>query len=124
MIEESQADRTASEAAQSSSGDAGGVDRHDLGLVLGPITESTRAKLGMRPQQVGVLIEDVVAHSAAADRGITAGSLLVSVDRHPVTLADAQPLIDSARSANHHFVLMLVEDQQGLQWIALPLDAP
>ena len=124
MIEELQADRTASEAAQSSSGDAVGVDRHDLGLVLGPITESIHAKLGMRPQQVGVLIEDVVAHSAAADRGITAGSLLVSVDGHPVTLADVQPRIDAARSANHHFVLMLVEDQQGLQWLALPLDAP
>jgi serine protease Do len=124
MIEESQADRTASESAQSPSGEAVGVDRRDLGLVLGSITESVRAKLGMRPQQAGVLIEDVVAHSAAADRGITAGSLLVSVDGHPVTLADVQPRIDAARSANHHFVLMLVEDQQGLQWVALPLDAP
>ena len=61
-------------------------------------------------------------HSAAADRGITAGSLLVSVDRHPVTsLADLQLHIDAARSANNQFVLMLVEDQQGLQWMALPL---
>ena len=122
VIAESQADRTASESAQSPSGEAIGVDRRDLGLVLGSITESVRAKLGMKPQQAGVLIEDVVAHSAAADRGITAGSLLVSVDRHPVTsLADVQLHIDAARSANNQFVLMLVEDQQGLQWMALPL---
>ena len=122
MIAELQADRTASESAQSPSGEAIGVDRRDLGLVLGSITESVRAKLGMKPQQAGVLIEDVVAHSAAADRGITAGSLLVSVDRRPVTsLADVQLHIDAARSANNQFVLMLVEDQQGLQWMALPL---
>ena len=68
------------------------------------------------------MIEDVVAHSAVADRGITAGSLLVSVDRQPVASpADVQPRIDAARRANRHFVLVLVEDQQGLQWMALPL---
>jgi serine protease Do len=107
VIEASQADRTASESAQSPSGEAVSVDRRDLGLVLGSITESVRAKLGMRPQQAGVLIEDVVAHSAAADHGITAGSLLVNVDRHPVTsLADVQLHIDAARSANKQFVLI------------------
>jgi serine protease Do len=123
VIGESQSDSALSKSAKTASGKVARVDRGDLGLVLGPITESVRAKLGMTPQQVGVLIEDVVAHSAAADRGISAGSLLVNVDHQPVeSPADVQLRIDAARWANHRFVLALVEDQQGLQWIALPLD--
>jgi serine protease Do len=123
-IGESQAGGAMSKSAASRSGEAARIGRRDLGLVLGPITEDVRAKLGMTLQQAGVVVEDVVANSVAADRGITAGSLIVNVHRQSVTSpADVQLRVDVARKENRSFVLMLVKDSQGLRWVALPLDS-
>jgi serine protease Do len=91
---------------------------------LGPITNDLRAKFAMTPQQAGVVVEDVVANSVAADRGIIAGSLIVNVNRQPITSpADVQLRVDAARKENRSFVLMLVRSSEGLRWMALPLDS-
>jgi serine protease Do len=121
-IGESKADSAMSNSAATRSGEAARTERRDLGLVLGPITEDVRAKLSMTPQQTGAVVEDVVGGSVAADRGITAGSLIMNVHRQSVTSpADVQLRVDAARKENRSFVLMLVKDSQGLRWMALPL---
>ena len=124
IVGESQADKAKSEPTPSKAGDTARSVRPDLGLVLGPITENIRAKLGMAPQQTGVVVEDVLANSAAADRGIITGSLILYVDRQSVTSsADVRLSIDSAREKNRGFVLMLVKSTQALRWVAVPLDS-
>jgi serine protease Do len=98
--------------------------RDDLGLSLGPVTEEIAKRLGLgsTPRE-GVAINDVVAHSVAGDHGVTAGSVLLDVDRTPVASpAEAQQRIDAARSEQRHFVLLLVQDQSGLRWVSLPLE--
>jgi serine protease Do len=98
------------------------LGRPDLGLILAPLTDDARAKLAMSAQQPGVLVEDVVAHSVASDRGITAGSVIVSVERQSVTSsADVLRSLDDARQSNRRFVLLLVLDAQSLRWVPLPL---
>ena len=78
----------------------------------------------MAPQQTGVVVEDVLANSAAADRGIITGSLILYVDRQSVTSsADVRLSIDAAREKNRGFVLMLVKSTQALRWVAVPLDS-
>lgn len=97
-------------------------DRPDLGLVLGPITGDVRSRLGLHPQETGVLVTDVAAGTVAADRGIPVGSLIENVQRRPVsTAADVQAGIDAARRERAGFVLMLVRNARGLRWVALPL---
>jgi serine protease Do len=96
----------------------------DLGLVLGPVTDEAREKLGLDAHAAGVLVADVVANTAAADRGIAAGAVIVNVDRHAVAApAEVHAAIAAARAARHGSVLMLVRDKQGLRWMALPLAA-
>jgi serine protease Do len=123
-IEESQEDTALSKSATSQTSEAARIVRRDLGLVLGPVTGDVRAKLGMAPQQTGVVVEDVVTNSVAADRGIAVGSLIVNVHRQSVASpADVQLRIDAARTEHRSFVLMLVRSAQGLRWMALPLDS-
>ncbi len=111
-----------SKSPVSQTGEAADLVHHDLGLVLGPVTENIRAKLGMTPKQTGVEVQDVVPSSAAADRGITAGSLIMNVDRQLVTSpADVQQRINVAREENRSSILVLVRGTQGLRWVVLPL---
>ena len=123
-IAESKADSAISQSTVSQTGEAAGTVHHDLGLVLSPITENTRVKLGMTSQQPGVEVQDVLPNSAAADRGITAGSLIMNVQRQSVrSPADVQQRIDAARNQNRSFVLVLVRGTQGLRWVVLPLNS-
>ncbi len=123
-IGEAKADSATSESAASQTGETARIVRGDLGLVLGPMTENIRARLGLTPKQMGVVVQDVLANSPAADRGIIAGSLIVNVSRQSVASpADVQQCIDAARKENRSFVLMLVRGTQGLRWMALPLDS-
>lgn len=96
--------------------------RRDLGLVLGPLTLDLRRKLGIPAQQAGAAVIDVIANTAAADRGIAAGAVIAQINRRPVaTPADVLAAIDAARAASERLVLLLVRDAQGLRWTAVPL---
>lgn len=97
----------------------------DLGLVVGPITDDVLRKLGlMAPPQAGVAVAAVVANSVAADRGIAPGSLILNVDRQPVTSAsDLRQRIEAARNERHGFIMVLIQDQQGRHWVPLKLPA-
>ncbi len=123
-IAESKADSATSQPTAPQTAEAARTVHHDLGLVLGPLSENTRAKLGMTAQQTGVEVQDVLPNSAAADRGITVGSLIMNVHRQPVTSpADVQQRIDAARKENRSVVLVLVRGTQGLRWVVLPLNS-
>ena len=94
----------------------------DLGLELAPLTREVRARLGMTEQDRGVLVEHVKADSAASDRGIAAGSVIVKVGRIAVTSpAEAQQRLQDAGISDRGFILVLIRDEQGLRWTALPL---
>lgn len=99
------------------------VLRDDLGLIVGPITDEIWRKLGLASApRAGVAVNEVVANSVAAERGIVPGSLILNVDRRPVTSSSGlQQRIDAARNDRRSFVLVLIQDQQGLRWVPLPL---
>jgi serine protease Do len=123
-IAESNADSVRSKPSASRTGEAARIAHHDLGLVLGPITEDIRAKLGLTPQQTGVVVHDVLANGAAADRGISAGSVIMNVHRQSVTSpADVQQSKDAACKENRSFVMVLVRGTQSLRWVVLPLNS-
>ncbi len=101
------------------------VTRDDLGLVVGPVTDDIRRKLALTATpRIGVAVAAVTPHSVAADHGIAPGSLILNVDRLPVTSPpEVQQRIDAARSQRRPFVLMLIQDEGGLRWVSLPLAA-
>jgi serine protease Do len=76
----------------------------------------------MSSEQTGAMVEDVVLGSAAADRGITAGSVIINVQRVPiVSPADVMLRFREAQQEKRASVLVLMQDRQGRHWIVLPL---
>jgi S1-C subfamily serine protease len=98
------------------------IDRSDLGLTLASLTDDARARLGMAAHEAGVLVEGVVTNSTAWERGIIPGSVIVMVDRQPVSSQEnVLQAIEAAKRGNQSSVLLLIVGTHGLHWIPLPL---
>ena len=93
-----------------------------LGLKLAPITQDMKDKFSLGAEQKGVVITDVSPNSPASDRGLKAGDVIVEVQQGEVSSpADVQQKVDSVRKENRKSVLMLIQRQDGLQWVPLSL---
>ncbi len=93
-----------------------------LGLSLAPITPDTKDKYQLGADQKGVVVTDVTPDSPAANRGLKSGDVIVEVQQEPVTTpADVQSRVDNVRKQNRKSVLMLIQRQDNLQWVPVPL---
>jgi serine protease Do len=93
-----------------------------LGLKLAPITAETKDKFSLSADQKGVVITDVSPNGSAAERGLKAGDVIVEVQQGEVgSPADVQKKIDTVRKENRKSVLLLIQRQDGLQWVPLSL---
>jgi serine protease Do len=93
-----------------------------LGMKLAPITPDLKDKYQLSAKQKGVVITDVSPDGKAADRGLKPGDVVVEVQQGEVsTPADVQKRIDAVRGENRKSVLLLIQRQDGLQWVPLSL---
>lgn len=93
-----------------------------LGLQLAPITQDTRDKYQIGADQKGVVITDVAPNGPAAERGLKPGDVIVEVQQEEVTSPDdVKSRVESVRKQNRKSVLMLIQGQDGLRWVPLPL---
>jgi serine protease Do len=93
-----------------------------LGLKLAPITQEMKDKFSLGTDQKGVVITDVAPKSSASERGLKAGDVIVEVQQGEVTSpADVQQKVESVRKESRKSVLMLIQRQDGLQWVPLSL---
>ena len=98
------------------------ADDATLGLTLVPLSRAFRAKFKLDDTQTGVVVSRVEPDSAAADQGLRAGDLIVRVGQQMVTApAEISKEIAAARGGVHEHVLILVQGQDGLRWVALRL---
>lgn len=94
-----------------------------LGLQLAPLSESLASQLGVAAD-AGVLVRTVDPHSAAARAGLTAGMLLLSVDRAAASsVKQVLGLLEQARQAKR-VALLRVRTQHGVRFVALRFDRP
>ena len=95
-----------------------------LGLTLAPITQEMKDKFSLGTDQKGVVITDVSPNSSASERGLKAGDVIVEVQQGAVTTpADVQQKVDNVRKESRKSVLMLIQRQDGLQWVPLSLSS-
>ena len=95
-----------------------------LGLSLAPITPDLKDKYQLGANQKGVVVTDVSPNGSAAARGLKPGDVIVEVQQQPVgTPADVQSRVDDVRKQNRKQVLMLIQRQDNLQWVPLPLNS-
>jgi serine protease Do len=113
------------QVAAATSGDKGGqkpTEISGLGLKLAPITQEMKDKFSLGTDQKGVVITDVAPNSSAAERGLKAGDVIVEVQQGEVgSPAEVQQKVDTVKKENRKSVLMLIQRQDGLQWVPLSL---
>ena len=99
------------------------ADLAGLGLKVMPITDEARQKYQISADQKGVLVSVVAASSPAASRGIKAGDVIVEVQQKPVnTPVQVQQRLAELRRQERKAVLLLIQGQDGLRWVPLPLE--
>jgi serine protease Do len=98
------------------------TDLSGLGMKLSPVTAETRDKFQLGDHQKGVVVTEVDPDGAAAKQGLKPGDVIVEVQQSEVnTPADVQQHVDAVRKENRRSVLMLIQRQDGMQWIPVPL---
>ncbi|MGH6922209.1 MAG: Do family serine endopeptidase [Propylenella sp.] len=89
-----------------------GSSLEDLGLVLED-----------NPDGDGVRVASVEEGSAAAERGIQAGNVIVEVGRQPVnSAADIEKGISDARDLGRDAVLLKVQGENGVRFVGVPFN--
>jgi len=99
------------------------VVQKSLGLQLSNLTDTLRTRYKIKDAVKGVVITGVDANSAAADKRLSAGDVIVEVAQEAVaTPDDLQKKIDALKKQGRKSALFLVANAEGeLRFIALAL---
>ena len=93
-----------------------------LGLTLSGLTDDLRGQFGLGPDVGGVVITKVAPESAAAEKGLRPGEVILEVGQEPVaSVEDVQRRVQEARDVGRRSVLLLVEREGDLRFVALPV---
>jgi serine protease Do len=95
-----------------------------LGLELSALTEELRKRYKIKDGLKGVVITGVDQSSAAADRRLAPGNVVVQIEQEQVTSpADVQNRIEQMRRAGKKTALLLVASPEGdMMFVALPIN--
>ncbi|MEO5372765.1 MAG: DegQ family serine endoprotease [Alphaproteobacteria bacterium] len=105
--------------------DRGGNGREKvgpLGLSVAAVGPELRQQFDLPAGARGVVVVQVDAGSDAAEKGLRPGDVIVEMNQREVTNpADVSKQVEAAVKANRKSVLLLVENEGGLRFIALKL---
>ena len=95
-----------------------------LGLTVAKVTTDLRERYSLDKDAKGVVVTAVDEGGAAAEKGIRPGDVIAEISQEEiVTPADIVAGIKDARKSGRKSVLLLVEGQGGLRFIALRIAA-
>ena len=111
-------------AALASGGSGGGAESVEaFGMTLSSIDDSLRDRFEIGDDVKGVVITEVNDDSAAAEKGIQAGDIIVEVAQEEVSSPDQiLEKVKEARDSNRKSVLLLVQRSDDLRFVALRLE--
>jgi serine protease Do len=94
-----------------------------LGLTLSDLTSALRSQFKLANDAKGVVVTDVASDSAASQKGIRPGDLIIEVAQDKVNSPnDVKAKADKARASKRKSILLLVERQSDQRFVVLPLD--
>ncbi len=94
----------------------------DLGVEAGPMTEALRARYKIAPEIDGIVITAVIEKGLGAYLGLQQGGVLIQAQGTPLhTAQDFIGVAERALQQNRGKIPLLVSDQSGSRWIALPV---
>jgi serine protease Do len=93
-----------------------------LGLKLTGITPELRQQFEIKPELNGVVVTEVQGTSPAGEKGVRAGDVIIEVGQEAVSKPqDVTSKIDQAKQQGKKSILLLVDRQGDLRFVAVPL---
>jgi serine protease Do len=103
--------------------DSAGGNVTGLGFSVTAVTAALREKYDLPSDAKGLVVTDVKPNSAAAERGLRPGDVILEAAQEPVkSLADLNSKIDAAKKADRKSVLLLVQSDGALRFLPLKVD--
>jgi serine protease Do len=94
-----------------------------LGLTLSSITPELKEKYSLGEDSRGVVVVDVAKDSPAAAKGVRPGDMIMEAAQEEVkSPGEVSSKIDEAKKSGRRSILLLVERQGDLRFVALRLD--
>jgi len=92
-------------------------------LTLANISPEMKEKFSLADDSKGVVVVDVAKDSPAAEKGLKAGDVIVEAAQEEIKSAgQVVGKIDDAKKAGRKSILLLVERQGDLRFVAVRLD--
>ena len=93
-----------------------------LGLKLTGITPELRQQFEIKPEVKGVVVTEVMSGSAAGEKGVRTGDVIIEVGQEEVAKPeDITAKIQKAKDQGRKSILFLVDRQGDLRFVAIPL---
>jgi serine protease Do len=122
LDESDQQQASVQESPKKKAKDEAGVVK-TLGLTLSGLTEDLKEKFSLAGDSKGVVVVDVAKDSPAAAKGVRAGDLIMEAAQEEVkNPGEVSNKIEEAKKSGRKSILLLVERQGDLRFIALRLD--
>ena len=115
-------DDSGTEVAAKTSGPKTGKEStvDELGLRLSPMTAKVKSKYSLDKDAKGVVVTKVDENGPAAEKGIRPGDVIVEISQTEVARpADIAKKVAEAKKAGRKSVLLLLEGQGGLRFVAI-----
>ncbi|MFC3126349.1 DegQ family serine endoprotease [Pseudoroseomonas globiformis] len=91
-----------------------------LGLKVAPVSPETRERFSLKEDARGVVVTEVAPGSSSAERGLSAGDLIIEVQQTRVnTPQEVQEQLARLRRQNRPSALLLIENGQGQRFVPL-----
>jgi serine protease Do len=95
-----------------------------LGLTLADLSPTLRAEFGIEEEVKGVVVTEVAENSAAAEKRVQAGDVIIEISQEPVaTPADVDSRIAQLKTEGRKSALFLLANKDGdLRFVAVTLE--
>lgn len=93
-------------------------------MAVAALNDRLRSDYGLDEDAKGLVVTGIDAGGPAAEQGIKPGDLIVEVSQEPVTTPDQMAAkVTAARESGKKSILLLIEGDAGLRFVALRLAA-
>lgn len=94
----------------------------DLGLTAAPLSDVLRETYGINSDINGLVITGINVNSDAAKKGISEGDVITDINQTRInTISDLEREIEKTRKAGRDAVLLLINSQNSIQFVAVKL---
>lgn len=113
-LPEAETDQTMDDDAESKKPLQSDLVAHFLGMTLVDLSDDLRKRYKIKDKLEGVVVSEVVPHSAAADKRIAVGEVILEINQNIIkTVGDAKKRIDALRGVGRKNALLLVARPDG-----------